>query len=84
MHIYYVHACKNLVQNTGNLGVGEGKHEKFPLPSCSLDREQPVVISATSRHYAPINVMPHHPPPGLQWGNCRGIDMETDTPYTGI
>ena len=37
-----------------------------------------------SECYAPINVMPHHPPPGLQWGNCRGIDMETDTPYTGI
>jgi len=25
---------------------------------------------------APINILPHHPPLGLQWGNSRGFDTK--------
>ena len=34
--------------------------------------------------YAPINVMPHYPPPGHNRGQYRGIDVETQAPYRGI
>ena len=33
---------------------------------------------------APINVMPHYPPPGHNRGQHRGVDIETQAPCRGI
>ena len=36
------------------------------------------------RPYAPINIMPHYPPPGRYRGQHRGIDIENQAPDRGI
>ena len=44
----------------------------------------PLLLQLTLGHQpnAPINVMPHYPPPGRLWGHHGGIDKEIP-PHTG-
>ena len=42
------------------------------------------IRSSQGSAYAPINIMPHYPPPGRYRGQHRGIDIENQAPDRGI